>query len=306
MLWVVNATSYGYPPGGAGLRARHLFGAVRGAELLFLLAEDTPPEVVPPGAAVRRLPVRAAHPLRRFLRLSIPPEGDCFFTDHYPVAAPPTILTLHDRGGGLLRKRMIRRGIRRAAAVVAVSETVRLAWGCPAEVIPNGVEIPAGVCPSPEGATRLLLCDPGVPHKGAEIARAAARSLGMDLLEVGRGVGWLPRAELLGRIAGAAAVLCPSTEEGFGMVPLEAMALGRPVVLSDLPAHREVCGEVAFYAPPGDARAFAAAVAQALRCAPERLDRGRARAAEFTWEASARRLEVLVRSLRPGCRPGRG
>ena len=60
MRLLVNATSYGPVPGGAGLRARHLYGALEGHELVFLLAQDTSREVVPPGAETRVLPVRAA------------------------------------------------------------------------------------------------------------------------------------------------------------------------------------------------------------------------------------------------------
>ena len=139
MLLAVNATSYGDPPGGAGLRARHLLGALEGHRLLFLLAEDTPESVVPPGAEVRRLPVRASSPLRRWLTLDLPDEGDLLLTDHYPsLPRPPTILTLHDCGRPF-RRALVRRHLARAAAVVAVSDTVRRAWGAAAFVVPNGV-----------------------------------------------------------------------------------------------------------------------------------------------------------------------
>lgn len=40
--------------------------------------------------------------------------------------------------------------------------------------------------------------------------------------------------------------------EGFGLPPLEAMALGCPVLVSDIPAHREVCGDAVLYADPCD------------------------------------------------------
>lgn len=298
MRLVVNATAYGDPPGGAGLRARALFGALRGHELLFLLAEDTPLSVVPPGAEVRRLPVRAARPLRRWLSLRLPREGDLLFTDHYPAAATPTVITLHDRGGGPARRALVRRHLRRAAAVVAVSETVRRAWGVDAAVVENGVAPPPEPTPPPKG--HLLMADPGLPHKGAPLARAVARAMGLELREVGRGARWLAHDAFLGELARAAVVLCTSREEGFGMVPLEAMAAGRPVVASDLPAHREVLGDVAFYAPPGDAHAWRAAVEAALACDPQRLARGRERAARFTWEAAARKLEAVIRNTVPG------
>lgn len=301
MRLLVNATSYGRVPGGAGLRARNLYPAVAerlGAELVFLIAEDGPPDLAPSSAEVRTLPVRQDAPLRRWLELRLPEDGDLVFSDHYPVHPRlPTILTLHDRGGGWLRRRVIRREAKRAAAVVAVSETVRSAWGVDAVVVPNGVRLPDAI--DLRSGTHLLCCDPGLPHKGAPLARKVARELGLELREVGRGVRWLPHDELLRELIAAAVVLCPAREEGFGLVPLEALALGRPVVASDLPAHREVCGAAAFYAPVNDPGAWVAATRCALEARPERQEAGREWARRFSWDSAADRLaEVADRLLR--------
>ena len=51
----------------------------------------------------------------------------------------------------------------------------------------------------------------------------------------------------------AAAVVNPSLGEGFGLPAVEAAACGAPLVLSDLPAHRENLGDAALYFPPLDA-----------------------------------------------------
>jgi len=297
MRLVVNATAYGKEPGGAGVRARHLFGALRGHEIVFCLAEDTPYSVVPAGAETVRLPVRAGAPLRRWLRLRLPADGDLVFTDHYPALDRPTVITLHDGGGPWWRRALIRRHLRGAAAVVAVSRTVRAAWGVDAFVVPNGVTVPpaSGIAPG----AHLVCCDPGVAHKGVEVARAAARALGLELREVGRGVRWLAHDELMRELAGAAAVLCPAREEGFGLVPLEAMALGRPVVVSDLPAHREVCGGHAFFAPPGDRAAWLQAVDAALAAPAERLVAARAHARAFSWERAASGLAEMIAKISP-------
>ncbi|MFQ5844985.1 MAG: glycosyltransferase [Planctomycetota bacterium] len=295
MRLVVNATAYGDPPGGAGLRARHLYGALRGHRLLFCIAADTPPDLVPPGAEVRRLPVRAAHRWRRLLRLRLPEEGDLLLTDHYPVGRIPTLITLHDLGGSRPRRAWIRRNARRAAGVVAVSRAVARAFGVEATVVPGGFQPPAEPPRSDSGGEPyLLFSDPALRHKNAPVARHAARRVGLALREVGRGARWLDRNDMNAAVAGARAVLCPSLGEGFGLVALEAMALGVPVAASDLPAHREVLGEVGFYAPPGDAAAFAVAVEQALACGPGRRERGRERARAFTWQRAAERLEEAI------------
>ena len=297
MRLLVNATSYGRVPGGSGLRAAALYPRVAerlGAELVFLMSEDGPEDFAPATAEVRTLPVRQADPLRRRLRLRLPEDGDLLFTDHYPAhPRVPTILTLHDLGGGWLRQRAIRREARRAARVVAVSETVRDAWKLDAEVIPNGVTLPT----SREAGRHLLFCDPGLPHKGAAFARRVAGALDLELKEVGRGVLWLPHDELMGELSNAAAVLCPSREEGFGMVPLETLAAGRPLVASDLPAHREVCGDAAFYAPLDDLDAWIEATRLALQSAAERLDAGRDRARRYSWDAAADKLARVVRAV---------
>jgi glycosyltransferase involved in cell wall biosynthesis len=101
--------------------------------------------------------------------------------------------------------------------------------------------------------------------------------------------GYLPEPDLARVVAGAAAVVVPSWYEGFGLPALEALACGTPVVAADLPALREVLGDQAELAPPGDPAALAAALARVLDDPggePARAAR-RARAAGFTWEACA-------------------
>jgi glycosyltransferase involved in cell wall biosynthesis len=53
-------------------------------------------------------------------------------------------------------------------------------------------------------------------------------------------------------IAHAKALLMPSFAEGFGLPLIEALAVGTPVIASDLPAHRESAGDLAIYRDPTD------------------------------------------------------
>jgi glycosyltransferase involved in cell wall biosynthesis len=91
--------------------------------------------------------------------------------------------------------------------------------------------------------------------------------------------------------AEAVALVHPSLYEGFGFTPLEAMTAGAPVIAARSPGTVEVCGDAARYVDPSDPAAFAAAMAE-LAATPalrrELRERGRRRAAEFTWAASAR------------------
>ncbi len=70
----------------------------------------------------------------------------------------------------------------------------------------------------------------------------------------------LPDAEMAGLIRGARALLLPSFAEGFGFPVIEALALGVPVLCSDLPALRETGGTVPDYLDPLDGCGWRAAI----------------------------------------------
>ncbi len=109
--------------------------------------------------------------------------------------------------------------------------------------------------------------------------------------------GRISDAELRGLLENALCLAFPSTTEGFGLPPLEAMLLGCPVVAAPCGALPEVCGEAALYAPPADVGAWAGVIAQlasddGLRS--RMVEAGREWARRFTWRASAIRLAQFL------------
>lgn len=105
----------------------------------------------------------------------------------------------------------------------------------------------------------------------------------------------------------ATVVVCPSTDpEGFGRVPVEAQAMGRPIVAADHGGAREtvIHGQTGWLVPPGDAGAMAAAIEEALSMTPKQrvamATQGMAHvAAHFTKEQMAdKTLNVYAELLR--------
>jgi len=91
--------------------------------------------------------------------------------------------------------------------------------------------------------------------------------------------------------ADASAFVFPAFLEGSGQPLLEAMACGAPIVASNVSAMPEIVGSAAQLCDPADNASIGAAIGQVLRDSDlaEDLRRlGRKRAAEFTWERTAR------------------
>ena len=115
----------------------------------------------------------------------------------------------------------------------------------------------------------------------------------LDALTPDSGVhvlGYLPLDELPALLGGATAVMYPSFGEGFGLPVLEAMACGATVITTDKLAIPEVGGDAVEYAGT-DAPSIAAAMLASLESPARREElstRALARAATFSWDATAR------------------
>jgi glycosyltransferase involved in cell wall biosynthesis len=88
----------------------------------------------------------------------------------------------------------------------------------------------------------------------------------------------------------------PSLYEGFGLPPLEAMASGTPVIASNVSSLPEVVGSAAYMIDPYEPGSIAEGMRRVLTDAPLRADlrlRGLARAREFSWERSIKRVREI-------------
>jgi glycosyltransferase involved in cell wall biosynthesis len=155
---------------------------------------------------------------------------------------------------------------------------------------------------------RPVLVLPGYPTAHERELREQARAL--DLEDHVRFVGWIGTEDLEGLWAVADAFVFPSLYEGFGLPVLEAMARGVPVACSNSSSLPEVAGDAALLFDPLRVEEISAAIARLLEddeLASTLVERGRLRAASFSWERTARlTLEVYARALGPGRLPAAG
>ena len=132
----------------------------------------------------------------------------------------------------------------------------------------------------PAGGSRLVLA--GRPRPDFALPRPAP---GLEILTD------VPDGQLAALYSNAAAVLCLSSYEGFGLPVLEAMRCGAPVIASNDPAIRETAGGAACIADSRDPKSVAEAMLAMIANPNLRADlsaRGSARASLFTWSRTAR------------------
>ncbi len=298
---------------------------------LHFAAVTRHPELVPSGVEAIELPARSqelrmAWSLPRLLRKLDP--GLAHFQHAVPLGwQGRTIVTLHDlhfeqdasamgRLDRIVFRTVVPRAARRADALLAVSERTRAdaieLYGLPPDKITvtlHGVD--AVFAPGAGAPGGYLLFVGAVQARKDPLAAArAARDVGLPLVVAGpekdsslarelrrEGAdvrGFVDTPALVELYRGAEALVLPSRYEGFGLPVVEAMACGTPVVVADEPTLREVAGDAAVYARPGE-------LADAIRLAlddRERLVRaGLDRARLFSWDETARRTADVYRKV---------
>lgn len=137
----------------------------------------------------------------------------------------------------------------------------------------------------------LVLTGPTAPLAALAAAAPAPRVVS---------AGYLDRAALPRVLKAATALVYPSIYEGFGLPPLEAMALGVPVVAVRAGAVPEVTGDCAVLAPDGSAESLAAALTTLLEdasLAASLSRRGPVQVKRFSWDDHAAQvLQIYARA----------
>ncbi len=155
--------------------------------------------------------------------------------------------------------------------------TLVRAWArVPDDLRPGLVVAGASVPWNPEGRSGLDRALAALP--------AAART-GVTL------TGYVGHRDKVALLTGARALAFPSLYEGFGLPILEAMAVGTPVVTSDLSSMPEVAGQAAVLVDPRSAEAVAEGLGRVLAdqgLAARLTEAGRERVRKFDWDRTAR------------------
>jgi len=112
--------------------------------------------------------------------------------------------------------------------------------------------------------------------------------------------GYVSDFELGSLMKHAEAFVYLSFYEGFGLPPVEAMEMGCPVIVSDIPAHREVCGGAALYADPNSIEDIQNKIIQVLsndKLRQKLINAGMKNIERFNWFDSAQKVLNYINEI---------
>lgn len=256
------------------------------------------------------------------------------------AAEVPVVATFHSSQTRSVALRaaqpMLQPGLDKISARIAVSEsahrTMAAHVGGSTVVVPNGVYVQrfcTGAAPVADPAAHrvVFLGRFDEPRKGLPVLLAAlplvrAQVPDLEVLVAGPGdigevrqslsgqvadcvhfLGLISEEEKVELLAGANAYIAPNTGgESFGIILVEAMSAGAPVIASDLEAFTAVLGDqgAGLVFPVGDHRALAAEMVRVLEdpAEQERLRAAaRVRALAFDWSRVGARIEAVYDSV---------
>lgn len=115
-------------------------------------------------------------------------------------------------------------------------------------------------------------------------------------------LGYVDTGDLPALYNGATLLTLPALYEGFGLPPLEAMASGTPVVVSNISSMPEVVGDAGVLVEPSSTESIAEGILKVLmdkNLQMEMSKKGMEQARKFTWEETARKTLEVLESLKP-------
>lgn len=327
-----DATALGEESGGYARYTQRLIVPLAQRVSLTLLHR---PQFIPPAGITARCSPHRNRLLTEVLWL--PRAARDAAVVHIPAYAGPVfgldgrrmVLTLHDATqwhgttssarDALYWRTVLPRTLRRVRRIVTDSHAAAAAIAAhdssltaKLRVVYPGVDLlPEGVLPAaaPRAPFVLMVGIQPARKRVALAVRLAALLPGVAFVFVGRGprpeaggnchwLGETSDAELGALYRRAALLLYPSTEEGFGLPPLEAHLCGCAVLAAPSAAVREVAGEACRFVDGDNPAAWAEVLRGLLDADAERRDRaaaGARRARQFTWDAAAEALVAVYR-----------
>lgn len=119
----------------------------------------------------------------------------------------------------------------------------------------------------------------------------------------GRWLSYLPQTEVLALLQSAEALVFASLYEGFGLPVIEAFAAQCPVIASNTTSVQEVAGDATWSVDPSSVESISAAMLNVLQQNDHReqkIQRGLARAQQYTWQACAQQTLDVYRKVLAG------